>query len=137
LTQFSNDDGVQLVPVGVNLADINEVKTTNSGGVALMTNYDYLHNQPTSSTEWVVEHNFGHIGALVNTYDFENNKLYPKEIRLVDDTKLIISFEDAKSGYAVAVSIGSVYFSKIIKITKVRFSNSDRSQTITKDITEF
>lgn len=137
LTQFSNDYDIQLVPDSVNLSDVNEIKTTITGGTTLISNYDYLHNQPIASSEWVVDHNFGHAGTMVNIYDMENNKLYAKEIRLLNDNRLIISFDSPMSGYAVVVSIGSVYFSEIIKITKVRFSNEDFSKVIVKDITEF
>jgi len=135
LTQFSND-GVQLVPSDINLTDVNEVQTSFTGGTALISNYDYLHNQPIESSEWVVNHNFGHAGALVNVYDMDNNKLYPKEIKLINDFTLKVLFDAPKSGYAVVVSIGSVYFSEIIKIENVRFSNEDRSQTYTNEITE-
>lgn len=135
ITQFVNDS-VQLVPSVINLSDDNEVKTTFTGGVALLSNYDYLHNQPIASNEWVINHNFGHAGALVNVYDMDNNKLYPKEIRLINDFTLKVIFEEPKDGYAVLVSIGSVYFSEIVKITTVRFSNEDGSQSYTTDITE-
>lgn len=135
LTQFANDY-VQLVPSDVNLSDDNEVKTSLTGGVTLLSNYDYLHNQPIASSEWVVNHNFGHAGALVNVYDMDNNKLYPKEIKLINDFTLKVLFDEPKNGYAVLVSIGSVYFSEIIKITTVRFSNEDRTQSYTTNITE-
>lgn len=135
LTQFTNDNK-QLVPDGVLLSDVNEVKTTVSGGVSLISNYDYLHNQPTNESEWLVTHNFGHAGCLVNVYDMDNNKLYPKEIRLINDFSLKIIFDEPKSGYAVLVSIGSVYFSEIVKLTTVRFSNEDRSQVYENAITE-
>lgn len=135
LTQFSKDS-LQLVPKEVLLSDENEVKTTISGGTTLLANYDYLHNQPTESSIWVVDHNFGHAGTLVDVYDMDNNKLYPKMINLINENRLTIEFEKAVSGYAVVVSIGSVYFSEIVKITKVRYSNEDRSETYINDITE-
>lgn len=136
-TQFSNSANMGVVPSYVELTDVNFLETTLNGGYAILGQNSYVHYQSTASSIWTVTHNFGYSGCLVNTYDSNNEKVYPKDIELLDDNSLRIVFDKPISGYAVLVSVGSPFFTEISKSTKVKFSNNDYSEVYETAITDF
>lgn len=135
-TQFANSEEMVLIPKAVELTDFNLMRTSISGGISLMSKYDYLHVAAVASDIWEVNHNFGYSGVLVNTYNNNNEKIYPKKIELISNTTTRVTFDSPVDGYAVLVSIGSIFFTEIMDATSVIFSNVSRTESFETTITE-
>lgn len=135
-TQLFDLDRNEVVPTFVELTSINSVTTLLKTGQITLDRYTYLHNQMTSSNVWSITHNLGYSGVLVNTYDSNNLKIYPKNITLLDKNTTIVEFERDVSGYAVLVGIGSPVFTDILKLTKFKLTSDLDSSTHEDTITE-
>lgn len=60
-------------------------------------NFLYIHND--NSNEWIINHYLGFKGVVCQCYDLDWNVIYPKNIRLINDNRCIITFEEGYSGY--------------------------------------
>lgn len=135
-TQVFNLDYSEEVPSYLELTGINNFTTVLETGRVTFDRYTYLHNQPISSNVWSVNHGLGYSGVLVNTYDENNLKIYPKNITLLDENNTIIEFDRDVSGYAVLVGVGSPIFTDILKLTKFKLSSNTEVTTYEAPITE-
>lgn len=135
-TQLFDLNRSEVVPTFVELNSVNTVTTLLKTGQITLDRYTHLHEQPTVSTIWNINHNLGYSGVLVNTYNENNLKIYPKNITLLDENNTIVEFDREVSGYAVLVGIGSPIFTDILKLTKFKLS-SDLDDSVYEDtITE-
>ena len=135
-TQVFNLNYTEEVPDYLELTGINTFTTILETGRVTFDRYTHLHNNPTVSNIWNINHNLGYSGVLVNTYDENNLKIYPKNITLLDENNTIVEFDRDVSGYAVLVGIGSPVFTDILKLTKFRLSNNSNTNTFVAPITE-
>jgi hypothetical protein len=134
-TQIFDLEKQEFIPSYIKLDEVNKVSTSIKTGQIIIDRYTYLHNNTTSNV-WNINHNLGYSGVLVNIYNDENKKIYPKNITLLDENNTIIEFDREISGYAVLVAIGSPIFTDILKLTKFKLSNNLTSLTYESLITE-
>lgn len=52
------------------------------------------------STEWLVEHEHATTDVIVQTFDNDNEVIYPESIKVVDDGTIRILFNSTQQGYA-------------------------------------
>jgi len=69
---------------------------------------NYIHRQNTPDSEWVIIHNLGIKGLVVNVYDMNDERIHPKEFHLIDPSRLSLSFTGEQDGYVVMLRVGNL-----------------------------
>lgn len=66
----------------------------------------YTHNQTSSATNWVVNHNLEKIAVICDVYidiNGETEKVMPQQVHHTSNNSLTVVFPSAQSGYARVV----------------------------------
>ena len=78
-------------------------------GYLVMGKSDYTHNQITPQKTWRVNHNLVK-GVICQCYEWYNEVIYPKEVKLIDDVTCEITFDRPWCGYVNVKSINSLIY---------------------------
>jgi len=110
LTAFDDTAFNKFIPYNVKLnADNVEMTVGPAGetiaGYGIVTDTDYLHTQTGAQENWVINHNLGVTGLMIDTFDSNWNKVMPATVTMASSNVTNVSFTAALSGYAVIKQI--------------------------------
>jgi len=78
----------------------------------------------TSSSSWVVAHNFNTPNAIAQVYDTDGYQIIPSTLRHTDYNTITITFESARSGYVVVAKGGHIVSGSIDSANITGFSTA-------------
>lgn len=108
ITQFFNDNNRVIEPKNVELEDRRTINVFTEE-VKTYSAYPAEYKEEFSnSNEWNVNHYLGYNCLLIDVLDENYFKIYPKSIKIVDENKVNIKFNQEKSGYVFITPIGNI-----------------------------
>lgn len=109
-----NQDNEKLYADELLLIDEEFLQSDLKRGAVNISKPDMVFIQNTDSDTWNIEHNLGYKGILIGCFDINNNEIIPEDIQFIDINNSVIIFEEAISGYAILVSVGSPLFADML-----------------------
>jgi len=68
---------------------------------------NFVFFQNTPAEEWIVVHNLGTNGVLMNVYDMNNQRINPSEFVLENTEQMRLYFNQPQDGYVVLLRVGN------------------------------
>jgi alpha-tubulin suppressor-like RCC1 family protein len=101
-------EDIELVDDGSAVAVMSEGEAAfMKRGFVFTARADHLHVQETPERSWVIHHECGHRGVIVQVYDEEFRKVSPRSITLDNRNYCTIQLDEETTGYAVVKFAGT------------------------------
>lgn len=107
LTQYLTINSVSSDPSFLDLTSNTMIQTEEVEGIIIAKEYDYMHTQSASASTWNITHDLGVQGNLINTYNADDEKIYPTSVTFDSVDTCIVVFDEAVNGYALIASVGN------------------------------
>lgn len=111
-------------PLSITADDVNNMTVTfveDTTGYGLTVKGEYLHTQSSSSPIWEINHSLDAFAVQIQCYDNSNKLIYPKNIALLNNNNVEVTFFSSMTGKAVIKAISKSEYSMDTIVNNINY----------------